>query len=191
VGDDELETEQLIGLVKQGDRQAFAALIARYQPAIRGFAALWSPSRDEADDIAQEVFVEAFRSVKNYDTSRDLKTWLLGITRNLTRQAWRRVSRGSDVEHWQEVLEAQASLVFEERFETRDSRREALNECLKALPEHTHAVFTGYFIHEATSAEIAQRMQTKEGTVRALICRTRKSLRQCIERRMFTDGARS
>src|SRR5690348_17573599 len=60
----------------QGDERAFAALIARYQPAIRGFAAIWAPSRDEADDIAQEVFIQALQGYKNFDANRDLKTWL-------------------------------------------------------------------------------------------------------------------
>jgi RNA polymerase sigma-70 factor (ECF subfamily) len=166
------------------DEAAFAELVATYQSAIRGFTALWAPSRDEADDLAQEVFLAALHSAASFDPSRDLKTWLLGIARNLTRQAWKRVGRAGALG---EALEREALAAFERRQD--DRRRGALEKCVEGLHERDRAVFREYVVEELSSAELAERLSTTEGTVRATISRIRRRLRACIERRLEAEPA--
>lgn len=174
------------------DEAAFAELVSRYQAAVRGFTALWAPSRDEADDIAQEVFLAALHSAANFDRSRDLKTWLLGIARNLTRQAWRRVLRlpqGASAQALDAMLEVHAVAAYQERVGKGDRRRAALEKCIEGLPERERAIFNDYVVEELSSAQMASRLQTTEGTVRALVSRIRRRLRTCIERRLQVEGA--
>jgi RNA polymerase sigma-70 factor (ECF subfamily) len=168
------------------DETAFAELVARYQGVVRGFTALWAPSRDEADDLAQEVFLAALHSASSFDPSRDLKTWLLGIARNLTRQAWKRVARAGALG---EALEREALLAASAREEQRDRRRAALDRCVEGLHERDRAVFREYVVEDLSSAELAARLATTEGTVRATISRIRRRLRACIERRLGMEPA--
>lgn len=191
-----METQALIERMRSGDEDAFAEFVATYQRTIRSFIAIWAPSRDEADDIAQEVFINALKSIHTFDVSRDLKTWLLGIARNLTRNAWRRMPRAARAgsSEIQEVLERHALTVFQsrERCSAESSggltRAEALKKCLETLPATSKDLFLKYFVDDMASAELAETMRTSENTVRATLSRIRKGLRSCIERRTQSES---
>lgn len=170
------------------DEAAFAELVARYQAAVRGYTALWAPSPAEADDIAQEVFLAALRGAGSYDPSRDLKSWLLGIARNLTRQAWRRMSRSGGRERLAEILEHHASAAYEHRARQGDRRGEALRGCIESLPEREKALFRRYVVDEESSAGLAREARTTEGTIRAAISRIRRRLRACIEGKLLPEA---
>lgn len=186
----DIPTDELVRRIKEGDREAFAFLIETHQDTIRSFTAIWAPSRDEGDDIAQEVFIAALRSIHTFEGGRDMKTWLLGIARNLTRNAWRRVSRtAKGAEELDQILERHAVSVFEERQSRADDRRDALRQCMQTLPANSKSIFVQYFGEEKSSGELASVMNTTENTVRANLSRIRKSLRECIERRMALEGA--
>jgi RNA polymerase sigma-70 factor (ECF subfamily) len=182
----------LVLKIRAGDEAAFTEVVHRYQASIRGFTAIWAPSRDEADDIAQEVFIGALRNIQSFDTSKDLKLWLLGIARNHTRSAWRRVSRqpqGGKATALEDILDRHAMDVHAARFEKCDDRRDALQVCMQSLPAKTREIFTKYFVDGVTSADLAELMLTTENTVRATISRIRMGLRQCIERRVGLEAA--
>ena len=187
-----MDQAELVERLLKGDTDAFADLVVTYQDTIRSFTAIWSPSRDESDDIAQEVFLAALRKIHTFDPSKDLKTWLLGIARILTRNAWRRVSRASaspsraDVD---EILERHAVAVFQQRERTVEKREEALRQCFDTLPANTKDIFTRYFVEEISSGELASDLKTSENSVRATLSRIRRGLRSCIERRIALESA--
>lgn len=163
------------------DEAVFARLVSRYQGPVRGFTAMWAPSRDEADDIAQEVFLAALRSAHTFDPSRDIKNWLLGIARNLTRQAWRRVGRLDARDTLDQVLEQQALAAYQKREREADGRKGAMEQCLGGLPDREKDLFNRYFVAEESSAALAGELRTTEGTVRASISRIRRRLKVCVE----------
>jgi RNA polymerase sigma-70 factor, ECF subfamily len=186
-----MDQVELVERLLKGDSDAFADLVVTYQDTIRGFTAIWSPSRDESDDIAQEVFLAALRSIHTFDASKDLKTWLLGIARNLTRNAWRRVSRTSgrhSSANVDEILERHAVAVFQQRERTVEKREDALRQCMETLPPNTKDIFTRYFVEEISSGELASDLKTTENTLRATLSRVRRSLRTCIERRIALES---
>jgi len=182
---------ELVERIRAGDETAFAALVVRYQAPVRGLTALWAPSADEAEDLAQEVFLAALRSINTFDESRDLKTWLLGIARNLTRQAWSRVNRTRNAgsETLDAMLEKQAMLVYSSREANSDHRRDALERCIGSLPENSRDIFSRYVVDELSSRELAELLATTESNIRATISRIRRGLRICIERRLQSEAA--
>jgi RNA polymerase sigma-70 factor (ECF subfamily) len=185
----------LVERMRNGDEDAFAEFVAEHQRAVRSFIAIWAPSRDEADDIAQEVFISALKSIHTFDVTRDLKTWLLGIARNLTRNAWRRMPRTAKAgaAEIQEMLDRHALSVFQSRDRSclnaaGESRVDALKKCLETLPSTSKDMFMKYFVEDQASAELAETMRTTESTVRATLSRIRRGLRGCIERRTQSES---
>ena len=83
--DDELLVDRFL----VGDRGAFAALVRRYQDPIHRFVT-WSIGDDEADDAAQDVFVEVYRSLATWRRRSTFRTWLYGVARNVCRHHERR-----------------------------------------------------------------------------------------------------
>ena len=83
--EDELLVDRFLG----GDRAAFDALVRRYQDPVHRFVA-WSIGDDEADDVAQDVFVEVYRSLATWRRRSTFRTWLYGVARNVCRRHVRR-----------------------------------------------------------------------------------------------------
>jgi RNA polymerase sigma factor (sigma-70 family) len=78
------DTELISRVVEQDDREAFSALVRRYQSPVRGFLRkLTCMNAALADDLAQETFMRAFLSLKGFRGEARLSTWLLRIAYNL------------------------------------------------------------------------------------------------------------
>lgn len=89
-----LVSEDLMLLVADGDKIAFTCLINRHQDAVFRLIYRFFGKEEEANDLAQEVFVRIWRSSKNYTSTSKFTTWLYTITANVckseARSLWRR-----------------------------------------------------------------------------------------------------
>src|SRR3990172_755129 len=90
---DQLSEAELISGARGGEAAAWEAIVGRHREAVFRYAYLQSGVSAEAEDIAQETFLRAFRSFHRFDVSRPLRPWLLRIARNLARNRWRGWSR--------------------------------------------------------------------------------------------------
>src|SRR5690625_1049522 len=81
---------ELVAKVVAGERREFAVLVERYQRDIYNLAYRSTYNRHDAEDITQETFLRAFRSLAKYDTTRSLRTWLYTIAVNICRDWVRR-----------------------------------------------------------------------------------------------------
>lgn len=79
--------------VKQGDTVAFAQLVDKYKQPVINLAFRTLRDLTEAEDLAQNVFVQVFKSARRYEASAKFSTWLFTITRNLCLNEIRRRSR--------------------------------------------------------------------------------------------------
>lgn len=77
-----------------GDRDAFVEIVRRHQGAAVRLARVLGPG-DDAEDVAQEAFMKAYRSLGRYDPQRPLRPWLLAIVTNEARSRSRRVRRSA------------------------------------------------------------------------------------------------
>lgn len=80
-------------LAQQGDEQAWLALVRQYQTIVFRFAWLLLDDADEADDVAQETFIRAFRSLDSFDLERPFRPWLLQIAKHLASNRRRSLRR--------------------------------------------------------------------------------------------------
>lgn len=81
--------ELLVDRFLAGDRPAFDALVRRYQDPVYRFVA-WSIGDHDADDAAQDVFVEMYTSLATWRRRSTFRTWLYGVARNVCRRHLRR-----------------------------------------------------------------------------------------------------
>lgn len=85
--------KELVTRAKEGDEFAYDQLVTRYRDVVFRLAYLLLGSADDAEDVAQETFIRAFRQLDQFDATRTLKPWLLQITANQSRnryRSWRR-----------------------------------------------------------------------------------------------------
>ncbi|HEU5162605.1 MAG TPA: sigma-70 family RNA polymerase sigma factor, partial [Thermoanaerobaculia bacterium] len=147
----DLETVTEARLVAQalaGAESAFEQIVRRYQRPVIGLIARLTGDRALAEDLAQETFVKAFRSLAAFDTTRRLSSWLFRIAHNTAIDALRRArtlpAAPLDDDYRTDALDAAAAPVEPDPVE-REALAGALEAALGRLrPDHRTAVILRY-----------------------------------------------
>ena len=188
--------EELVSQVQAGKPWAMEELVNRYQNKVYGIAYSMCPEHSgEAEDITQEAFLRAFKSLNRFRGDSSFYTWLYRIVVNLCmdkRRRWHRWQRifmpwrGSkdlsegpvnplDVEQNQGVQQDPADLLRQEQL-SKD-----VQESLRSLPEKQRVAFQLKVFQGMSIREIAQVMGTAEGTVKSHLFRATHFLRDALK----------
>jgi len=179
----------LIAAARQGSHRAFTGLVSLHQARVRGYIARFVSERDRVDDIAQEVFLAAFRGFPRFSGDVPVEAWLVGIARNQALVHLRSERRrreavngalGDALTAWRiEMLDAEI-----ERGEDRSRDVDALGQCLGTLASDQRSLVEDHYLRRHSSAMLARQLGRGEGAVRMMLLRIRQTLRACIERRL-------
>jgi RNA polymerase sigma-70 factor, ECF subfamily len=176
----------LVALCRQGDPAAFARLVALHESMVFNLAARLLGQGEEARDVAQEVFLQVYRTLGRFEGRSSLKTWIYRIVVNQChnrRRFWHR--RGRDRE---EVLDErlpaarspeagawQASPYEQARSHERVRR---VQRALAGLRFEQRSVIVLREIEGLTCEEVAAALGIPEGTVKSRLSRAREALRE-------------
>lgn len=180
-----MQEAALVARLRQGDRRAFEELVITYQHRVFGVALRMLGTRAEAEEIAQETFLRAHRSLPEFRGEARLHTWLYAIASRLCLNRLaspdRRLVRGDD-----EALAAAASdePSAAARLE-RSERDAAVREAIAALPEERRIVVVLRDLEGLSYEEIGEVLALEPGTVRSRLHRARLDLKAKLER--FTE----
>ena len=180
------ETSRLVPDAKRGSREAFAQLVRLHHESVRSFLCRYAASVDVADDLAQEVFLAAFRRIGEFRGDAKFSTWLLGIARKLALEHLRRESRRRRRDVEAAVARWQAERLNESERDPVDHQRTlaALRGCVDALPEGSRRVVERFYFESESAESIARHMAKKAGAIRMMLMRIRQALSDCVESRM-------
>jgi len=167
----------LIARFKQGDRSAFDAIVALHQARVVGVARRFLGDPHEALDVAQDVFVAAYRVLPSWRPDAQLFTWLYRTTLNLCTKRLR--SRGRVISMADRVGAAPAAAEPVDRAEL----AQAIDEALEALTDMQREVFLGCHEQGQTLDEIARRLKIAPGTARSHLHRALVTLRERLKTR--------
>jgi RNA polymerase sigma-70 factor (ECF subfamily) len=181
--------DDLVIAAKTGSTTAFTALVEAYQARVRGYLARWIRDPSAVDDVAQEVFLAAYRNLPGFDGAVPIGAWFAGIARNQAlhhlRTAGRRRAHEGDalaasLQEWRlKALESDG-----ERLADRLAEVEALRGCIEALPTAQRGLVEEHYLAGRSCADIARDRAQEQGAVRMAMLRTRQLLRACLERRL-------
>ena len=175
---------ELIDRARNGDSEAFGALVERYQRRVVGVALAVVKNQDDAIELAQETFVRAFENLKNFESRSSFSTWLYRIAANLSIDFWRRegrhvVLRGEDAQNEIERLPSLQGDSFKEV--SRSELSERLKKALDQLtPEH-RAVILLREVEGLSYDEISETLQCPRGTVMSRLHYARTHLRTILQ----------
>ena len=183
---------RIIERSRGGDAASFTHLVSAHQGRVRAYIGGTINRPEVVDDLAQEVFLSAFRSLDSYKGEAPFGVWLLGIARHKTlmhlRQEVRRLARESrsldlvlsDLRV--RVLEADEMLMAR-----REREIAALQRCLERLPAGGAEMITDRYFRARSITDMAKAAGKREGTVRMSLLRLRQMLRACVEQRMAKE----
>ena len=177
-----LTDDELVAAARAGDERAFAALLGRHEgPVLRVLRLLGVPSSDR-EDLAQDVFLRAFRYLTSYRPGRSFSAWLYRITVNVTHD-WRRerMARPSDeVASFSAAEEAIDPASVALGGHELSLLRRRLETALRALSERERAVFVLCEIEGLSTLDVARALGITRITVRRHLGLARRRLTRIL-----------
>jgi RNA polymerase sigma factor (sigma-70 family) len=175
--------ERLIALTRRGQPAAFEALCSRYQSRLLSFCRHMLGSREDAEDVLQEVFAAAFNAVLADEREINVRPWLYRIARNRSLNHLRRASAvGVDS---MDIHFADHGMSTGDRAIRRESFRELLSD-VHELPETQRTALLLREIDALSYEQIAHAMETTVPSVKSLLVRARISLAEAAEARKLS-----
>ncbi len=164
--------DQDLRYIEQLDASSFRQLMETYGQEVWNLAYLITKKRDMADDIAQEVFIKAYRGIAAFRGASSIKTWLLVMTRN-TAISYKRSAFLRKVTLVDRIAERGGNPSAEQEALANQFSDDIWLEVLK-LPLKLREALLLHAQFELTTKEIAELLQVTEGTVRSRLFRARK-----------------
>ena len=181
--------EELVARTQAGDARAFDRLVVRFSPRLYGLVYNMTSNHEDTNDLLQEIFAKAYRSIKGFQGKSSFYTWMHSIAVNmainfLKKRARRMTMSLDDVDNGiandPEFIEATSD---------HDPRHQAnlgelqkkLNEAMMKLSEEHRAVVTLFDIQGMPHAEIAKIMKISEGTVRSRLFYAHRQLQNYLQ----------
>jgi RNA polymerase sigma-70 factor (ECF subfamily) len=174
---------ELVAAAAAGSREAFDELVRRHQAAMLTLARVLTGGRGDADDLAQEMFVRAWRSLRGFRGDSTFRTWLHRVAINVVRTS--------------QAKEARLQRMFVRRSSEDDepfdppargapvdadlARRQVIDRALAALPEELRLPVTLRDLQGLEYREIAALLNVPIGTVESRIFRARQRLKPLLE----------
>lgn len=192
-----MEEKQLIQQAAAGDAAAFEALVLRYQTQVYSLAYRMVGNEADAQDLAQEAFVRAWRALDSFQFSSQFSTWLYRLTSNicidfLRSQKKRKhisltVLQDDEQQQWDmpdhRPLPEEQMIVAQER--------EALAKAIAALDPEYRQVLILRIVNDCSYQQISQIMGIREGTVKSRLSRAREQLRKKLAQSGNFSGSSS
>ncbi len=180
------ETE-IIEKLKQGNELAFKQLVENYRSMVVNTCFGLLHNSEDAEDVAQDVFIEVFRSVENFRADSKISTWLYRIAVNRSLNFIRDNKKRKWFQSFDDVVESKKEMLNQlnhqsagdPESELENSQRAILlHEAIDSLPESQRVAFTLNKYEDLAYKEISDVMNLSVSSVESLIHRAKKNLQK-------------
>jgi RNA polymerase sigma factor (sigma-70 family) len=177
--------EKLVAMARGGDPGAFETMVDRYQGRLLGFCRQMLGSTEDAEDVLQEVFVNAYKAMMADEREINLRPWLYRIARNRCLNHLRKPK--ADAQETMDMVPEVDAASTAEKVHNREEFRQILSDVNK-LPETQRAALLLREMDALSYEEIAAAMETTVPSVKSLLVRARISLAEASQARLLTCG---
>lgn len=189
------ETE-LVEKARENPREAFEAVLRLYQADIRILTRRYFGNSTEADEVAQEVFVQVYQSMAKFRHEGSLRAWVMGIARNQILLHFRNETRRRRLTGMiipPDILEIEATTFDVDPFQhlTADLELQALEDCLHLLGDNPRALVDAFYFQGVSAESLAADAGKNAGAIRMILMRIRKQLGKCIRAKLQIKNGES
>lgn len=179
---------EIINRVLQGEQAQYAELVKRYQSFVFTIVLRYTPNREDAEEIAQDVFVKAYRSLADFRGESKFSTWLYTIVTTTCITFLRKKKlpvHSLDNEHIFEVADNQNSAFRANQVEQK-SKVQVINDAIKLLSVDDARIITLFYQAEQSLEEIGRIIGVDPNTAKVKLHRARQRLKEKMEKH-FTE----
>ena len=167
------EDRTAVESVLAGNTEAFAALVSRWQGPLINLAYRFCGDRGRAEEMAQEAFLRAYRSLASWRKDAAFSTWLFAVATNVYRTELKRIPAAISLDA---IAEPRDPRAMDGGLAERD-RDQAVRQAVSVLPPKYREVIVLFYFHEMDLAATSKSLGLPEGTVKARLFRGRELLR--------------
>lgn len=171
---------ELIQNARRGNELAWETLVQEHQQALYRLAYLMLGDASDAEDIAQEAFVRAFRALDTFDETRPVRPWLLSIAANLARNRRRSIGRYLQALTRAVRREPEPVTMIGER-SAQHWEADTLWQAVRRLPAPDQEIIYLRFFLDLSEAESAITLEIAQGTVKSRLHRALARLRAIVD----------
>jgi|TARA_B110000908_G_C10258261_1_gene457169 RNA polymerase sigma factor (sigma-70 family) len=185
-----LQENTFILELQSGKQSAYSQLIDDYQQKVFATCISFVPNKEDAEDIAQEVFIEVFNSIHKFKGDSKLSTWIYRITTNKCLEFIRKKNTKKRFAFMQSILGNEIPMDKTSYFTEfnhpgivleNKERNETLFHAINQLPEIQRVVFTLHKIDGKSYKEISEIIKKSVSSVESLMFRAKKNLQKLLE----------
>jgi RNA polymerase sigma-70 factor (ECF subfamily) len=181
--------EVLVARAQSGNTSAFDQLVIRYSPRLYGMIYHMTSNKEDANDLTQDVFAKAYRSLKRFRGRSSFYTWIYAIGTNMTlnflkkrnrRAAWSLDNLDSGIQNDEAMVDLAHAANPRHQSDLNELQKK-LNEAMQSLSNVHRAVVTMFDIQGIPHAEISKILKVSEGTVRSRLFYAHRQLQGYLE----------
>ncbi len=181
--------EVLVSRAQSGDTLAFDQLVVRYSPRLYGMIYHMTSNKEDTNDLTQDVFAKAYRSLNRFRGRSSFYTWIYAIGTNMTlnflkkrnrRAAWSLDNLDSGIQNDEAMVDL-AHAANPRHQSDLNVLQKKLNEAMQSLSNAHRAVVTMFDIQGIPHAEISKILKVSEGTVRSRLFYAHRQLQGHLE----------
>ena len=176
-----LDDELFVNRCLQGDQAAFTCLVSKYKEMVHAYAYYKVGDYQEAQDIAQEVFIKAYSRLGQLKWPHRFQSWLYSIVANECKMWLRKRSKEREQEVPLEDVPAGELSRLAMRPHDDEDIEETVTVAMKALPADNQLALSLYYMSNLSIKEIAYFLGTSPGNVKVKLHRARKQLGERLE----------
>lgn len=179
--------EKLIAALKSGNQKVFSQIIDDYQQKVFGTCISFIPNKEDAEDVAQEVFLEVFKSIGKFKGDSKLSTWIFKIATNKCLEFIRKKNAKKRFAYMQTILGNEVPLDKTSYFTEfnhpgvlleNKEKSVTIYKAINTLPEAQRVVFTLAKIDDKSYQDIVEITGKSLSSVESLMFRAKKSLQE-------------
>lgn len=172
-----LDENELIRSCIDGEESAFTQLVEDHQDMVLSIARRLGAGKEQAEDIAQEVFIRVYRNLGKFEGKSKLSTWIYRIAYNTTVELWRKRKENISYDFlvdqgWQPESYGESP----DKLMERGDQARLLQGLIAYLPEKYRGVIVLYYLQGKSYEQVAEIMGLPLGTVKTYLHRAKKAL---------------
>ena len=177
--------QHCINLIIDGDTNAFAVLVSRYKDLVYTLALRMLKNREEAEEVAQDTFIKAYKSLNRFKGDSKFSTWIYKITYNTSLDRLKKNRKHFNDVAIDEFTEHKVKTI-DNALDNLESKEQttAIQDCIALLPSEDGFLLTLYYFEEQTLDEMSKAVGLTSNNVKVKLFRARKKLATILKNRL-------
>lgn len=172
-----IDDQHYINLITNGDTNAFSVLVDRYKDLVYTLAIRMLKNREEAEEVSQDTFIKAYKSLNRFKGDSKFSTWIYRIAYNTSLDQLKKNKKHFNDVAIDEFTEHQVKTIDNALSQLEDEEQnQAIKKCIEQLPSDDAFLLTLYYFEDQTLEEISKVIGLTANNVKVKLFRSRKKL---------------